>query len=613
MKITSIKKKAMINYFTRHSLFLLFFMGITVFSYAQSVDQIKNNTDTYIWGEGTGITLKEADNEALQMLISQISVQVESKFQHFVKEEESASEEDYKFEEKVKSVVNTYSNATLHNTERIVISNEPDAKVFRYIERKNVEKVFQNRKDKIMDFVDNAKKAVEERRIGDGLRYYYWAFTLLKSHPDCNSIRYTDVEGDEHPLISWIPMQMNEVFGNINFHVSDIEETEKIKTIYLNIVYKGEPVDNLEYSYWDGRDWSNLINVKDGRGILEYYGAMGKGKKQGRVKTEYIYENQANIDNELKTVMQKIDPIPFRRSYYKLSFNQQEKPPKVASKKRGVKTNISKVKNPAGYRSALSDVEDAISNKKYSAAKKYFTPEGYKMYQQLIAYGNAKILPKEDQAFYKFREGVMARSIPMSFSFKNNHEQFVEDVVFHFNKEKKIESLSFGLSEDALKDIIEKDIWNEIDRMVLINFLEHYKTAYALKRLDYIESIFADDALIITGKVVKVKRNADSRFHNNEIVKYNRQSKKEFIRNLRYSFNSKEYINIQFEESSLRKAGKDKSIYGIQIKQNYYSSNYGDQGYLFLMVDLKKPKEPIIHVRTWQPTKEGGIYGLSDF
>ena len=158
-------------------------------------------------------------------------------------------------------------------------------------------------------------------------------------------------------------------------------------------------------------------------------------------------------------------------------------------------------------------------------------------------------------------------------------------------------------------------MWNEVDRMVLINFLEHYKTAYALKRLDYIESIFADDALIITGYVVKVKPNADSRYQSNRIVRYNRQSKTEYIRNLRYSFNSKEYINIRFEESNVRKGGKGGDIYGVQIKQNYFSSNYGDQGYLFLMVDLKDPKEPVVHVRTWQPTKgkKDSIYGLSDF
>ena len=163
---------------------LLFFFPAVL--QGQSVEQIKKNTSQYLWGEGTGMTLKAADNEALQMLISQISVQVESKFKHFVKEEEQkGTKNNYQFEEKVKSVVNTYSNATLHSAERIVISNEPDAKVFRYIKRKNVNKVFENRKDKILDFVNNAKKAVKDRRIGDGLRYYYWAFTLLKSHPSC--------------------------------------------------------------------------------------------------------------------------------------------------------------------------------------------------------------------------------------------------------------------------------------------------------------------------------------------------------------------------------------------------------------------------------------------
>jgi hypothetical protein len=511
-------------------------------------------------------------------------------------------------------VVNTYSNATLHNTERIVISNEPDAKVFRYIERQNVEKVFENRKDKIIDFVDNAQKAVKDNRIGDGLRYYYWAFTLLKSHPDCNDIRYKDSGGKSHPLISWIPMQMNEVFSNISFHVVEKETKEKIKTIFLNITYEGEPVDNLDYSYWDGRDWSNLINVKDGRGLLEYYGAAAKGKEKGKVKAEYIYENQANIDNELKTVMNKIAPIPFRKSYYTISFDQKQ-PVAEKKKEKKVQTNVPKVIEPEEYLAAIKDIEQAIENNDYYSVEDFFTPEGYEMYKKLIAYGNAKIISKTDHTFYRFKEGVMARSIPMAFSFKNNNKQFVEDVVFHFNKDKKIESLSFGLSEDALKSIIEKDVWNEEDRMVLINFLEHYKTAYALKRLNYIESIFADDALIITGYIVKVKQNADSRYQNNRIVRYNRQSKTEYIRNLKYSFNSKEYINIQFEESEVRKGGKGGDIYGVKIKQNYYSSNYGDQGYLFLMVDLNNPKEPVIHVRTWQPTKteSDSVYGLSDF
>ena len=85
---------------------------------------------------------------------------------------------------------------------------------------------------------------------------------------------------------------------------------------------------------------------------------------------------------------------------------------------------------------------------------------------------------------------------------------------------------------------------------------------------------------------------------------------KEYINRLKVLFRSKEYVNLQFEKSDIRAGGKD-HVYGIQIKQNYFSSNYGDEGYLFLMVDLQDTSKPTIHVRTWQPDKDekGNIYG----
>ncbi|MFP4605930.1 MAG: LPP20 family lipoprotein [Bacteroidales bacterium] len=581
--------------------------------YGQSVSEIKSQRDKYLWGEGTGTTLSEADKNALSMLVSQISTKVESKFEQFKQEVEKNDNIDYS--EKVNSVVNTYSEATLHNTERIVVSNEPDAEVFRYIRRENVEKVFENRKDKIFDFVENAQKAVKKRRIGDGLRYYYWAFTLLKSHPDCNDIRYTDENGEKHLLINWIPMQMDRVFSNIKFQVKKEEDNENSKRVILHVVYKDDPVTNLDYSYWDGQDWSNLINVKDGRGFLEYYGAAAEGKEEGRIKVEYIHENRANIDNELKTVLEKIDAVPFRESYFNISF--EEKQTQTASKKEDKKkeSDISSVEDPSGCREVLARVEKAIRKKDYDAVKNSFTERGFEMYQKLIAYGKAELLAEPEYSFFRFRDEIMVRSLLMSFSFKDNQQEFVEDVVFHFNKDEKIKSISFGLSQDALKSIINKKVWDEIDRMVLINFLEHYKTAYALERLDYIESIFADDALIITGYVVETNNSVENQYQDNKIVRYNRQTKQEYIRNLRHCFKSKEFINIQFEENEVRKGGKGGDIYGVKIKQNYYSSNYGDQGWLFLMVDLNEPKKPVIHVRTWQPTKEqhDSIYGLEDF
>jgi len=76
------------------------------------------------------------------------------------------------------------------------------------------------------------------------------------------------------------------------------------------------------------------------------------------------------------------------------------------------------------------------------------------------------------------------------------------------------------------------------------------------------------------------------------------------------------YVGAQsIEQSEIRKAGKGGDIFGVQIKQNFFSSNYGDVGYLFLIVDLNNVEEPIIHVRTWQPeiTINDSLYDLSNF
>ncbi len=101
----------------------------------------------------------------------------------------------------------------------------------------------------------------------------------------------------------------------------------------------------------------------------------------------------------------------------------------------------------------------------------------------------------------------------------------------------------------------------------------------------------------------------------NDIIKYNRHTKDTYLKHLKNSFASKEFINIRFASNEVRKLGKGGELYAIQISQEYYSSNYGDKGYLFLMVDINDPEKPIIKVRTWQPEKDPnfGIYGPEHF
>ena len=355
--------------------------------------------------------------------------------------------------------------------------------------------------------------------------------------------------------------------------------------------------------------------MKDGLGVAEFLGESPQ--TEIRFKAEYVFEGETAIDHELRDVMGKLEVVPFRNSYFSVPVGAKQAvaAAKALSSAGEVSGNLTPVANPEPYNAAMRSLIGHIRSGNYQSARSLFTPEGFEIYQKILQYGRARVIREPELKYTHFEGGVMCRALPMSFHFANNNKTFVEDVIFFFDESKKISNITFGLGQEALKDVIGNDQWSERVRLVIINFLENYKTAYALKRLDYIESIFADDALIIVGSVVKPKTTGDNPYRNNEIVRYNRYTKEQYIQNLRHSFASKEYINIRFEDNTIRRSGRGGEVYGIQIKQDYFSHNYGDTGYLFLMVDLNDADQPVIHVRTWQPHKnaDGSIYGLGDF
>ena len=596
----------------------------TTVLYAQSVEEIKAS-DEYLTGEGWGESLKAADNAALQDLISKISVSVESQFENI--EQEMTDQNGVDSHSACRSVVNTYSQATLQNTQRIVIENEPDAHVFRYVKRSDVDKIFQSRRLKVFDMAASAARATEKGKVDDALRYYYWAYCLLQSIPGANAV--TDANG--HVLTHWIPEQMNEVFGEIK--VQTVSEENNVAEI--RVLYKNEPVTSMDYTYFDGMDWSTIYSAKDGRGFIEL--RPGMTTENMKVKCEYEYSGEAHIDKEISTVVNVMKGRVFRDAYVvverNLSVNADEsKTVNVASAQEATTNDVQKVapqeqekkqtitmlagEEEKPYRESMEKIVAAIRGKSYADAEECFTEEGKDMYRRLISYGNARILGEPLYSFYTVGESeVTCRSVPMSFSFSNNGRKFVEDVTFTFDADGKIDYLAFALDEKSTTDILQHAMWSEYARKILAEFLENYKTAYALKRLDYIRSIFDDNAVIITGKVVTRPTSAygevGGEYLNNKYVQYTRQGKEQYLRNLERCFESNEYINIRFANNDIVKAGVGGEVYGIQIKQDYFSTNYGDTGYLFLMVDLNDPKKPIIKVRSWQPERDPN-FGLID-
>ena len=590
---------------------------------AQSWDEIRSQTEVFISGEGFGETVQEADERALADLISQISVVVSKDVT--VIDDELVENGNYDAHSYTASKIQSYSEATLNNTERLIISNEPDAHVVRFIKRAEIDKIFDSRKMKVKEHVRLAQMAEAKGKVDDALRNYYWAFSLLKTLPTPNSV--TDDKG--HVLVSWIPQQMNEVFDDIKVSVVKIDGIN----VDLYFSFRGKPIASIDYTYFDGRDWSNIYSAKDGRGVLELL--SGVETQNVQLKYEYAYRGQAHIDHELEAAMKVVKGKAMRKSYANISLESALKAAKVedaapveesvptmdiAPTNSGVSFSLVKDNEAARYQTIVDDVVKAIKAKKYATAEKHFTPEGVLMYRQLISYGKARVLDYSRYQVSRLGNRTIVRSVPMSFSFERGvRKSFVEDVVFTFDSVDKIECVAFGLDQEAMADVEAKTVWPEEARQALISFLENYKTAYALKRLDYLQSIFDDNAVIIIGHVVKrFERQGDSRqYANNTYVQRSQISKAQYLKNLEACFRSNEFVNIRFANNDIIKAGGSMGeTYGIQIKQDYYSTHYGDKGYLYLQVDMNDPDNPIIKVRTWQeePDPEiGRPYGMQDF
>lgn len=603
------------------SILSLLFTVLSVSS--QNWETVKSDS-SYLYGEGWGITVAEADEQALQDLISKISVQVVGEISH--EEKESVSNEGVDGKSVFRSSVSTYSQATLNNTNKVIIKNEPDAHVGRWILKSEVDKIFEGRKYKITDYVSSAIKAEEGGKIDIALKDFYWALCLVKSLWYPNEMEYTTAEGKEVLLANWIPRQIKEIFSNLDISLYK----RSGDNLELFFSYKGKAVGSIDYAFFDGRDWSNLYSAKDGIGVIDL--APGYDADNIQLKFEYEYRGESRIDRDVESVMKILPSSAIRGAYKNLNTKKVSSKPVSDSSDTDLSNTFSKIspaiyerptllKDSLGYSSKIYEIISSITNKGYETVRHLFTEDGFGIYTKLIKYGKARLVGEPEFCFYKSGDYILARGLKMSFSFSSGvRKSFVEDVIFYFDDNGLIDNITFGLGRAAENDILCKGVWDENARFAIMSFLENYKTAYALKRLDYISTIFDDDAVIITGKVVHVpahKTGVEGQIQvfEHDIIKYNRYTKDSYLRHLKLSFNSKEYINLRFADNEVRKLGKGGEIYAIQISQEYFSSNYGDKGYLFLMVDINDPTMPIIKVRTWQPEKDPnfGIYGPEDF
>lgn len=600
------------------SLVLLIF---TLGSFAQTTREIRTSGN-YNWGIGSGSNYSQARRNALESLTESISVHIKSEFEHIIKETND------NVDEYAKSVVTSYSSAVINNYEERVLKEEQgNVEVLVFITKKNLQEVFKQREQIIGDFILQGVRAESEFRISDALRYYYWALVLTRSHPDNSTLRHNFSSQQDEPVMIGLYDRINRIFSLLKFDIISITEQQepKQKQFHLNITYRNTPVTDLDYTYWVGDGYSSQISIRDGRGIAIIDGQAAKELTNLRLRVEYQYNNKAHLEPEVKLMMESVTLPYFERAEVRIPLSDLPKAKVAATGSRGFSYIESNMPEYAIYEDALKEVTTAIRTRNLQMAKPLFTSEGFDIYTKLISNGRVSILDQQLDTLkiIRFGKETMVRFVPMLFSFQNNRNRFIENVVFTFNSDNKISNVSFALGQIATNDILKKPtgFGTLEEKYFLIQFMENYKTAYALKRLDYLEAIFDENALIIVGNVVKRTEEPSDRVKlmygnlSNEEVEYIVLSKGEYMERLKRVFGRNEFINIHFEDNEVRRTQRDDKIYGIQIAQHYHSSTYADKGYLFLMIDLNDTLQPKIYVRSWQPQKnpDGSIYGLEDF
>ena len=592
--------------------FTLLLMLIAFSINAQNIDvnDIKKSKQHY-WGESPVCdTYEKAKNKAMQMMCENIVEMMESSPVEIGTMDKEAH---------LEKIMLTLENKISYK--RKIVNVVRDTKndkysCFSYITKEDFNTICDERTAEIQRYASIGMDKEDEHVMVDALRSYYWAMMLCVAHPDGKIVKI-EVDGEDVNAYEYLYDRVTEVLDSFTFTIAKENPGELEEdgiSIILNVRADDNNVDGLRFKYYNGVD--DYVRTMANNGKAEIV-LKAKEVKEFDIKIEYDFSHEVIAHPEIKNVLENIDKVVMKDNVkrdinitpYIKYLNDDNKP------ETPVVNNTELDSNEKYFLKVMQELEAAFRVKNYYSVKKYFTNESYAMLDTLVRNGNISVVGNQQYEFITSGNTTICRDIDMKFEFRN-HASFIREVVFRFdNKTKLITSMAFRLSSIAENDIATKNKWTNDCKLALINFLEDYQTAYALKRYDYLESIFSDDALFIVGHVLKRNNNElkDIKQFNlsEQEVELLRMDKNAYFSRLSKVFKSQEYINIRFTETDFKRQlfstdesntnGED--IFGVRLLQEYHSTTYGDVGYLFLMVDLRDVQRPVIHVRAWQPDK----------
>ena len=596
----------------------------------EAVVRIQNDPDYYS-AEGEGYDVYDAKNKAMLLINNRIATWVSSKT-----EDSSVTEGDTSYTIQ-SSEVKQFALTALRDVEYLVLEDEPNkARVFCWVSKADVQGMFDLRRQKALEYIETGKKAEQRLQIDDALRNYYWALMLSRSIPDAMGAVRAEFGGEEQYCQSFLPMKIKSVLSQVKAELMGCDKVDGGYLAHLHLTYDGKDVATLQLHYSDGNSRIGPVMAKDGAAELELSALPHDDKLS--IRYEYSFRNEAeNLDPELRVLFSEMKAPVIENTRVEVPVRVDVKKETMVAGKKGIggvssgvlsesevvapeeikmarRIAFTDVDNADSLYMIMSEVEGAIRDHAIERVAEYFTPGAYGVLDTLVnKTGALSVMP--GNPWYEFVDAgsqVLARFCRVRLKFKNGR-MFRENITFRFDKESgKIQSLAFGLTKKAEDDIFNaSSSWPDVSRFTILQFMEDYQTAYALKRLHYIDKVYSDEAVIMTGTVLKKGTQVEGRpitlgGSDNKAVTYSTMNKGEFLERLRRQFAGREYVHLTYEDNTTKiinsQYAEKGSIFAIEIKQYYHSPVYSDEGYLTLIFDVSK-ELPLIYVRFWQPNK----------
>lgn len=211
-------------------------------------------------------------------------------------------------------------------------------------------------------------------------------------------------------------------------------------------------------------------------------------------------------------------------------------------------------------------------------------------------------------------QGYQVRGIPLTLFPRDGSEQLLQEAVIGLDRQGNITSFNYTINPEMYSTLVQShlsDKRNEVidisQRQTIIGYVEQFRTAYNKKDLEFMNQIFSEDALIITGTVITPKKSDVPLPEKGKWYEtiYKVMTKSEYLTSLEKKFKTPGYyINVEFDSIRIAKHSMG-NVYGVTVRQKWYSRNsrgreYSDDGYVFMVWDFRN-EYPEIRVRTWQP------------